>query len=143
MVPLPRFPRQRTGMGSLAAHKKAIASNVFQKNWRFGPERAFDDDESTRWATDADVREAWLEVDLGEPTSIGRAVISEEFDRVQAFELQYKDGEQWKTLAGDAAMGNSKALAFEPVKARHFRLKIAKATDGPSIREFQLFAPPR
>jgi alpha-L-fucosidase len=139
--PAADIPPLAAGIGSLAANKKAAASNVFKKDRHYGPEKAFDEDETTRWATDADVREAWLEVDLGEPMSIGRAVIGEEFDRVQAFELQYKDGERWKTFARDATIGDSKALTFEPIKARYVRLKIAKATDGPTIREFQLFAP--
>ncbi len=139
--PAADIPPVAAGIGSLATRKKAAASNVFQKNHQFGPAKAFDEDETTRWATDADVHEAWLEVDLGEPVSIGRAVICEEFDRVQAFELQYKDGEQWKTIVRDATIGDSKTLTFEPIKARQVRLKIAKATDGPSIREFRLFAP--
>ena len=41
------------------------------------PKRATDDDDSTRWATDSGQQPAWLEVDLGEPQSIGRVFIDE------------------------------------------------------------------
>jgi len=56
------------------------------------PENAVDDDVFTRWTADTDTKQAWLEVDLGKPTTFNHARISEEYDRVQEFELQYKDG---------------------------------------------------
>ncbi|HPD28809.1 MAG TPA: alpha-L-fucosidase [Phycisphaerae bacterium] len=130
-----------TRLGSLAAHKKSTASNVFQKSWLHGPEKAFDDDDSTRWATDAGTKQAWLEVDLGEPTTIGRAVISEAFDRVRAFELQYRDGQEWRTFARGSTIGADKLITFAPVTADRVRLNITEATEGPTIWEFQLFAP--
>ncbi|NLE59393.1 MAG: DUF1080 domain-containing protein [Planctomycetes bacterium] len=135
------IPPLATGLGSLAAHKKANASNVFQKHWLLGPEQAFDDNESTRWATDAGTKQAWLEVDLGKPTTIGRAVINEAFNRVRAFELQYEDGEQWRTFASGTTIGENKPITFDPVTVRRVRLNITQAVDGPTIWEFQLFAP--
>ena len=83
---------------SLAAGKKAKASNIFQGNQGHGPAKAVDDDPATRWATDAGVKQAWLEVDLGKSTTFNRVAISEEYSRVRKFELQYKDGEAWKTF---------------------------------------------
>jgi len=105
------------------------------------PENAVDDDVFTRWAADAGTQQAWLEVDLGEATTFSRARISEEYDRVQEFELQYKDGNQWKTFARGTRIGPDYSNQFESVTARHVRLNILKATDGPTIWEFQLFAP--
>lgn len=128
---------------SLSAGKKATASNVFQKQVRsHGPAKAVDDDPETRWATDAGTHQAWLEVDLGEPKTIGRAAISEAYaPRVQEFELQAKEGDAWKTFYRGTTIGEDFSAKFEPVKARVVRLNILKASEGPTIWEFQLFAP--
>ncbi len=86
---------------SLTTGKRAKASNVYQNSQSHGPAKAVDGDEDTRWATDASTGPCWLEVDLGKPQTFDRAVIDECIDfgvRVNAFELQYKEGEQWKTF---------------------------------------------
>jgi alpha-L-fucosidase len=126
---------------SLAYGKKAKASNIFQNSSGYGPAKAVDDDPATRWATDSGTRQAWLEIDLGKPTKFNRAVIIEEFDRVKQFELQYKEDKQWQTITDGTKIGRKLQLMFSPVTARHVRLNILNATDGPTICEFQLFAP--
>ncbi len=127
--------------GSVAAGRDARASNVFRNMQDYAPAKALDDDPDTRWATDSGVHEAWLDVDLGEAVTIGRAFLSEAFDRVQAFELQRWDGREWRAFARGGKVGHELTLGFEPVRARHVRLQIKRATDGPTIWEFQLFAP--
>jgi alpha-L-fucosidase len=126
---------------SLATGAKATASNVFQKSRAYGPDKAIDGDPATRWATDAGVKQAWLELDLGKPVTFGRVAISEEYDRVQRFELQYKDGDTWKTFLEGARIGEQYGQSFQPVTAQSVRLNILEATDGPTIWEFQLLAP--
>ncbi|NQT04277.1 MAG: alpha-L-fucosidase [Planctomycetes bacterium] len=126
---------------SLTAEKRARASNVFQKNAAHNASKAVDDDSATRWATDSGTQQAWLEVDLGKPITFNRTKIDEEYDRVQEFELQCRDGNRWKTFARGTKLGHDYSKQFEPVTARYVRLNILKATDGPTICEFQLFAP--
>ena len=126
---------------SLAAGKKARASNVFQKNRHYGPTMAVDDDEATRWATDSGTHQAWLEVDLGKTTTFNRVKITEAYDRVKKFELQYKNNGQWKTFINGTKIGQSYVKDFKPVTAKQVRLNILDATDGPTIWEFQLLAP--
>ena len=133
----------KTASASLTTGKKATASNVYQKMAAYSPEKAFDDDEDTRWATDAGAHAAWLEVDLGKAETFDRAEIDEpaEYKRVQEFELQYKDGEAWKTFHKGTAIGPKWTARFEPVTAQFVRLNIVKASEGPTILEFRLFAP--
>jgi alpha-L-fucosidase len=133
----------RLPSASLAAGKRATASNVFGNQLRVhGPDKAVDDDPETRWATDAGTHRAWLQVDLGEPRTIGRAYISEAIARrVQEFELQAKEGDSWKTFFRGTTIGEEFSAQFPPIEARVIRLNILKATEGPTIWEFQLFAP--
>jgi alpha-L-fucosidase len=126
---------------SLAYRKKVQASNVFQKNRNYGPDKAVDDDPTTRWATDSGIKQAWLEVDLGKPMTFNEIKISEAYDRIRKFELQCKNEGQWKTLARGTTIGSDCLKNFEPVTAEQVRLNILDATEGPTIWEFQLLAP--
>jgi len=128
--------------GSVAFGKKASASNVFRNMPQHNPDKAFDDDPDTRWATDAGTKQAWIEVDLGEPATVSSAMIDERtWNRVKKFELQYKDKEKWKTIVEGATIGEKKELSFTSVTARIFRLNILEANEGPTIWEIQLYPP--
>ncbi|MCK4293546.1 MAG: alpha-L-fucosidase [Planctomycetes bacterium] len=127
--------------GSLTAGKKATASNVYGNSRGYNAAKAVDDDPATRWATNSVTKQAWLEIDLGKPMTFDRVKISEEYDRVQKFQLQFKAGDTWTTFAEGTKIGSNYSKQFKPVTARHVRLNILDATDGPTIWEFQLFAP--
>jgi alpha-L-fucosidase len=127
---------------SLTVGKKTRTSNIFQKNNAYGPDKAFDGDPATRWATDAGTRHAWIEVDLGKPTTFNRIKISEAFDRTERFELGYRGKDRrWKTIDTGTKIGHDYSKQFEPVTAQIIRLNISKASEGPTIWEFQIFAP--
>ena len=132
--------------GSVAAGKKATASNVYQKDAaHYGPAMAVDDDPGTRWATDAGTRKVHLEVDLGKPTRIGRVTIDEctryGGGRVRTFRLEAETNGAWRTVLEGGKIGRHFTRTFDPVTARRVRLSILEASDGPTIWEFQLFAP--
>jgi alpha-L-fucosidase len=129
--------------GSLAHDKPTTASNVFNNQPEYSARCATDDDDSSRWATDFGQQAAWLEVDLGKPTTIGRVYIDEpaEYQRIQSFELQYFDDKNWHVFHHGTTVGPELSIAIAPITARRVRLNILKATDGPTIREFQLYAP--
>lgn len=135
-----------TGVGeSLTEGKKAKASNVYQKNAHYGANAAVDGDEDTRWATDGTVKQCWLEVDLGKPETFDRAVIEECVEygvRVKSFELQAKNGTEWQSFFQGGAIGKKLEVTFPPVTADAVRLLI-DGDHGPTIYEFQLFAPKR
>ncbi len=127
---------------SLAFGKPTKASNVFRKMSTYGSGKAMDDDPQTRWATDAGTKEAWLEVDLGEPTTFDRVMIDEAYEgRIRSFELECGDGQTWQTVLRGGTVGRHFKGKFDPVSARYVRLNIVEATEGPTIWEFQLFPP--
>ena len=129
---------------SLTTHKKAHASNVFENNQnRFGADKAVDGEDQTRWATDGNTKQSWIEVDLGRNETFDRAVIQEYIDfgaRVQSFELQVKEGNDWKTFYKGGSIGKKLEVKFDPINARIVRLSL-NSVKGPSIHEFDLFAP--
>ncbi len=118
---------------------KATASNVFHANLSdHGPQEAFDGNPSTRWATDAGTKQAWIARDMEKVVTVGRVRINEAIgERVRRFELQYRAGDGWTTIFAGEKIGRVFTQTFPPVSAREFRLNILDATEGPTIAEIQ------
>lgn len=124
---------------SVAAGKAASASNVYQQSAQFGADKAFDSDDTTRWATDGGTGAAWLQVELPQAARVGEAAIKEAYQsRVQAFEIQYRQDGAWKTCYTGKRIGKEFSAKFDAVTSDAFRLNILKASEGPTIWEFEL-----
>ncbi len=127
---------------SLASGKIATASNVYQNSPDHRPDKAFDDDDATRWATDAGTHQAWLQVDLGKPVGFNRAIIHEAYaGRIRKFQLQRLEGDAWKTFFEGTTVGEKGEFKFQTIAAQQVRLNILEATEGPTIWEFQILPP--
>lgn len=134
---------------SLLVGRPVTASNVYHgEKDKWGPSKAIDmdigPDAGTRWATDDDVKTAWIEVDLGAETVFSRATISEFLDSVRAFELQVPDEQGgWRAVhRGTTIGGPGVDVTFPPVKTGKVRLAITDSSGGPTIWDFAL-CPPR
>ena len=130
------------GLPSLSLHAKATASNVYQQQAQFGPDKAVDGLDDTRWATDAGIKSAWLELDLGRPMAFSRAVVKQaypELDRIRQFRIERLVDDQWQPCYTGDRMGAKLDVRFAPVTAQRVRLNITEATDGPTITEFRLY----
>jgi len=143
LAPLPISPADANPHGFekvVSAGKRATASSVWGKG--FEADKAFDGNYSTRWGAKQKSRSGWLEVDLGAPTPVSRAIVVEFASRrTEQFAIEYKDGDTWKPLVTGTSIDSSKSFDFPPVTARYFRLNILKANEVPTITEFQLFNP--
>jgi alpha-L-fucosidase len=118
---------------------KATASNVYHNQDEFAAESAFDNDPHTRWATNQGTKQAWVAADCGRPATFSGVRIQEAYPgRVQKFEFQYKDGEQWRTIFSGDKLGAKFSKKFPPVTAREVRLNILEANEGPTIAEIEL-----
>lgn len=129
---------------SLTLGARATASNVFKGSAEYGPDKAVNGRDDTRWATDSGTHQAWLELDLGSPKIFDRAVILQAFPelkRVRKYAVEYWSGSHWKACYQGANLGAKLNAQFPPVTAQRVRLNILEATDGPTIWEFKLFAP--
>jgi alpha-L-fucosidase len=127
---------------SLTSNARATASNVYQNQVEYGPDKAVDGRDDTRWATDADTTSAWLEVDLGRPTRFSRATILQAFPelkRIRKFGIEYFRDGRWETCYRGGDPGDKLSAEFQPVTAQRVRLNLLDANGGPTIWEFQLF----
>lgn len=120
----------------------ATASNFHQNDPEYAPIKAFDGIDSTRWATDGGTHSAWLEVKYPKKISVAHVIIKEACgDRVEDFSLQYGVKGTWKTFHEGKKIGEEFHATVEPVRSDKFRLEIKKATEGPTLWEFQLLPP--
>jgi alpha-L-fucosidase len=135
-------PLRRIGPSdSIAIDAKATASNVYHGESEYGAHQAFDNDPDTRWASDGNQKQVWIEVDLGKAKTFSRVALREWAGggkRVQKFEVQFKNGAEWKTIFTEATMGPDFKRSFPPVTAQVVRLNILDAKDGPTIDEIEI-----
>jgi hypothetical protein len=133
--------KPRSFRPTIVTDAKLRASNIFQNQDQYGPQNAVDNNWATRWATDAGVKSALLEIDLGQAGTFDTVVINEGWDRIRRFQLQYELDGKWRILLEGTLIGADYEKRFKPVTARRVRLNILEATDGPTLWEFQLLAP--
>lgn len=117
----------------------ATASSVWEGKPEWGPEKAVDSDPETRWGAGVGTKRGWLEVDLGDEKRFDTVVIQEGWGRIQRFDIQFKEGDQWRTILDGKTIGPNFRREFDPVEARFVRLNILDAGDVPTIWEFQVF----
>lgn len=125
---------------SLSSKAKATASNVFQQQPQYGADKAIDGNRETRWAADAGVHSAWLQLEFEQPVTFSRVSISEAFpNRVQKFELQAMVDGRWSTFLVGTTLGESWSRQFKAVTAQRVRFNVLDSTDGPTLWELRLF----
>jgi alpha-L-fucosidase len=112
---------------------------VWEDKPEWGPDKALDGDPKTRWGAGVGTKQGWLEVDLGDEKRFDAVVIQEGWGRIQRFALQFKDGDQWRTILDGKIIGPHFRREFDAVEARFVRLNILDAGDVPTIWEFQVF----
>jgi alpha-L-fucosidase len=130
----------------LAAGKRAVASNVRGGSGEFAPLNAFDEKPDTYWATDDTVTAGWIEVDLGARMAFNVLNVQEAIalgQRVEAYHLEYLDGQVWKRIVSGTTIGHRHLDRFETVTARRVRLSIDRSLASPAISSIGLhFTPP-
>ena len=123
----------------LSEGKAARASSTWGPGYE--ADKAFDGDDDSRWGA-APTRGAvgWRSISARRRWS-GRAVIKElAFPRTQQFAVEYKDGERGSPWS-PARRSTARRRLTSRLTARQFRLDILKASEVPTIEEFELFPP--
>lgn len=97
--------------------------------------KAVDGDASTRWATDEKTHQAILTIQFSTEQEVSKVHISEVFQRVEQWELDFMVGGAWKTVTQGTTLGDKFNKSFPTQKATSAHLRITKASDGPSLSE--------
>jgi alpha-L-fucosidase len=131
---------------NLATNMKAKASNVRGNAKQFGAGMSVDSNEDTYWATDDDVTNASLTIDLGKPTTFNRFLVQEYIrlgQRVKAFTVEALVDGNWKPLAKATTIGYKRILRFPGVKATQVRFNITGSKSCPVISNIGIYNSPQ
>ena len=104
----------------------------------FEPDKACDEDPSTRWAAAPGDLTPWLQIDFGVATCFDRVIINEYCDsdvyRCTSFALQSWNGTDWDTVYTGTTLGESIRIDLtNPVVSSKLRLQILASTAPVSI----------
>ena len=151
---------------SLAYYRPAKVSSSVAPTFMHDAGAIFDDNEGTYWTPGRNplladsisgikfddgynpknpvwLNNGWVEVDLGKPTKISRAVIkgttgwNNNYLGVTSFKIEYKKKGNWVTIVSGTSL--EKPITFPtPIEAQTIRLSV-EAPGKPAITEFQLF----
>jgi alpha-L-fucosidase len=127
---------------NLAANKAVEADNHRSGNEYFSPANIVDDDPDSYWATDDGLRQATLEIDLGEPTYFDRIMLQEPIrfgQRIAAFTIEARVQNEWMQLAAATTVGHKRLLRIDGVEADRVRIVIKEANNVPALSNFGLF----
>ncbi|WP_337104212.1 alpha-L-fucosidase [Paenibacillus sp. YIM B09110] len=131
-----------------AAYKHNLADGVqalatHEKNASHRADRVTDGQSSTYWCPPEGQEEAQLTIDLGSEQAFDRIVLQEyvsEGQRIEAFQLEWQDGDVWRTLYEGNIVGYKRICRFEEVTAQRIRLVILQSRWCPTISQFEVYA---
>ncbi|MDF7798610.1 family 43 glycosylhydrolase [Pontiellaceae bacterium B1224] len=134
---IPVLPEVDTDL-NIALNQSARASSTHSS--RYSVDKAFDGDQSTRWASTGELT-PWIEMDFGSAVTVHGVKIVEYRDRIRSYEIQVFNGD-WETAFAGGNPSSNKKVVFPVVTGSKFRLQVTEATDGPTIKELELYAEP-
>ena len=127
---------------NFALGKFVDASNYRQQLDKFAPANIVDENLDSYWAADDHIREATLEIDLGESVVFDRIMIQEPIrfgQRISEFEIKGLVNGEWTQLAKGTTIGYKRILRIPPVHADKIQLIIKKSNNVPAISNFGLY----
>ncbi len=138
------IPLRPIAIVPVSLNKPVTASTVY--NADYSADKAVDGKADTRWSMSSKQDSGWLEVDMGEPTVVGRAVINEKsFPQITKFNLEMLDADgKWQVLSRGRSVGFWCEFSFAPVTAQKFRLHVLESNlkwpdAAVTVDEFNLF----
>lgn len=87
------------------------------------------------WTPAKDDKTPWVEIDLGQPEKISEVIIFESGKLVEAYEIQYLRGDNWKTVHKGKIIEDGKIIQLSSVTAQKIRLVLTRFSDLPGIYE--------
>ncbi|MFV0378772.1 MAG: alpha-L-fucosidase [Mangrovibacterium sp.] len=88
------------------------------------------------WSPAEDDTTPWVEIDLGNPVEFSKAIIFESGKAIEGFEIQYLQGNEWKTAWTGTTVNNGEIIEIPKVTSSKVRLVLTKYSNTPAIYEF-------
>ena len=130
---------------NLALGKAVQTAQVRGGHEQFGGQHLTDGDYDTYWATDDEVQEASLILDMGEETEINRLVLQEYIplgQRIRAFNVEVWDGKEFVEIDRQTTIGYKRILVFPTLTTSKIRINILDAKASPVLAELAVYKAP-
>jgi alpha-L-fucosidase len=127
---------------NLAAKAKVTTDNYRGKSKIYAAGNVTDGDKETYWATDDDVLNASLEIDLGKLQNV-RYVLVQEYirlgQRIKSFNIEiYKDN-NWVSAAKGTTVGHKRIIEISPVETQKVRINFTDTKACPVISNVEIY----
>src|SRR5690606_20864391 len=130
---------------NLAFKKGVEASQVRGGSDQFGSKNLTDGDFDTYWATDDDIKQASITVDLESEQEINRIVLQEYIplgQRVKAFNVEVWDGDKFTEIDRQTTIGYKRILVFPALITSKIRVNFLETKAPPVISEISVYKAP-
>ncbi len=94
------------------------------------------------WCPQEGIEQAELVIDLGKEMTFDRIVLKEYIQsgqRIERFQLAYKQGEEWVSLYAGTVVGYKKICSFQQLNARYIQLKVTESRINPTLSSFGVY----
>lgn len=101
----------------------------------------FNGDRDSYWSPEEGTEQISIEIDLQSEQTFDHVVLQEYrySQRIERFELEYRDGDEWKSLYKGTIVGYKRICRFDAVATRYLRLNIAESRWCPTISAFEVY----
>lgn len=127
---------------NLAAKAPATASTYRGRSAAYAVTNVTDGNKDTYWATDDEVTEASIEIDLGEEQQVSYILLQEYIalgQRVRSFTVEARQGDGWKKIADATTIGYKRILKTGAVNTDKIRVNITGAKACPLISGIEVY----
>jgi len=125
---------------NLALGKPVEVSSIWPGRAGLVAEHITDGKIETMWATEEKARSGWVVVDLQKAHAVSEIVLSDApYGRIQEFDLEAEVKGTWIKIASGTTIGDRLEIPVQPIQCDKLRLNIRKASDTPTLSEFQVF----
>jgi alpha-L-fucosidase len=126
----------------LARGAKIKASNFRGNSLQFGPTNVTDGKKETFWATDDNVTNASLEIDLNKEVEVSYVVLQEYIQlgqRVKSFAIDVFKDNRWTTAAQGTTIGYKRIVALPSIRTAKIRIVIQDARACPVLSNVSIY----
>ena len=120
------------------------ASNYYQNNAAYAPDKAADGKTDTRWATDDNTKSATLELDFDQPVTVNQvtmkqfvSTVTPDNNKINAYQIEYWENGAWKTAYSGTNAPKDVTVDFPAVTSDRFRLNLTDCLN-PTLYEFEM-----
>ena len=87
------------------------------------------------WEPEASDKNPWLEIDLGKPEKIRKAILYERGTAIGGFEIHILKGDKWEPIYKGTTIGARSEIELQEITAQKIKLILTKFSEVPGIYE--------